>query len=157
MINGPYLDALRRIYCGLNNLGVNWVVTGSVGFALRGMSVVPNDIDIQTDEAGAYEIERVFSEFVTKKVAFSSAERIRSHFGELTIDGIKVQITGDVQKRLDDGTWEPPPDLNRHKEFVEIGGMRVPVLSMEYEYQAYLKLGRTQKAYRRSGVVSKKS
>jgi len=95
---------------------------------------------------GACEIERLFSESVTKKVTFCSTGRIQSHFGELTIDSIKVQIIDDVQKRLPEGTWEPPPDLSRHKESVKIGGMRVPVLSMEYEYQAYLKLGRTDKA-----------
>jgi len=128
------------------NTNVNWVVTGSLGFALQGVPVKPNDIDIQTDEVGAYEIERCFSEFSTEKVAFCSTERIRSHFGVLMIDGIKVEIMGDIQKRLEDGTWEDSVALERHKRVVEIEGMQVPVLSLEYEYRAYLKLGRLKKA-----------
>ena len=146
MINPIYFNVLCKIYAILNDNKVNRVVTGSLGFALQGVPTKVHDIDIQTDKAGAYEIECLFSRFVTKKVAFSSTEKIRSHFGELMIDGIKVEIMGDIQKRLEDGTWENSVDLKHHKKVVEIEGMQVPVLSLEYEYQAYLKLGRINKA-----------
>jgi hypothetical protein len=146
MLDIVYLKVLRKINARLNNTSVNWVVTGSLGFALQGVPAEPNDIDIQTDKRGAYEIERYFSEFMTKRVTFSSTERIRSHFGELMIDGIKVEIMGDIQKPLKDGSWENPVDLEYHKRVVEVEGMKVPVLSLEYEYQAYMKLGRTEKA-----------
>jgi len=146
MLDIVYLKVLRKINAQLNNTSVNWAVTGSLGFALQGVPVEPNDIDIQTDKRGAYEIERYFSEFVTKRAKFSSTERIRSHFGELMIDGIKVEIIGDIQKRLEDGSWENPVDLEQHKRVVEVEGMKVPVLSLEYEYQAYLKLGKIDKA-----------
>ena len=145
-IDPTYLDALRKIYTRLKASDVNWVVTGSLGFALQKVPVTPHDIDLQTDEAGAYEIERLFSEHVIRKVAFSCVENIRSHFGALVIDGITVEIMGDISKRLEDGTWEEPVDLERYKQFVEIKGMQVPVLSLEYESQAYLKLGRIEKA-----------
>ena len=146
MLNPDYLKALRNINARLNNTSVNWAVTGSVGFALQGVPAEPNDIDIQTDKRGAYEIERHFYEFMTKRVTFSSTERIRSHFGELRINGINVEIMGDIQKRLEDGSWENPVDLEYHKRVVEVEGMKMPVLSLEYEYQAYLKLGRIDKA-----------
>ncbi|WP_237702788.1 nucleotidyltransferase domain-containing protein [Thermococcus barophilus] len=124
---------------------MNWVVTGSLGFAFQGLSIEPNDIDIQTDKKGAYEIECLFSEFVIKKVTFSSREKICSHFGARMIDWIKVEIMGDIQKKVYD-EWEPPVDINRYKRFVQIEGMKIPVLDLEYEYQAYLKLGRIEKA-----------
>ena len=146
MLNIAYLKVLHKINARLNNTSVNWAVTGSLGFALQGVPVEPNDIDIQTDKRGAYEIEHHFSEFVTKRVTFSSTERIRSYFGELMIDGIKVEIMGDIQKRLENRSWENPVDLEHHKRVVEVEGMQVPVLSLEYEYQAYLKLGKIDKA-----------
>ncbi len=146
MIDFVHLNVLRKIHARLHNTSVNWVVTGSLGFSLQGVPVEPNDIDIQTDEAGAYEIEHRFSDAVIKKVEFSSTERIRSYFGALQIDGIKVEIMGDIQKRSADGVWEREVDLVRYKRMVEIEGMQVPVLSLEYEYQAYLKLGRIEKA-----------
>jgi hypothetical protein len=121
------------------------VVTGSFGFALQGVPIEPNDIDIK-DKKGDYEIESLFCEFVIKPVRFSSAEKIRSYFGTLMIDGIEIEIMGDIQKRLAEGVWEEPVDLKQYKRVVEIEGVQVPVLSFEYEYQAYLKLGRIEKA-----------
>ncbi|MHC1605530.1 MAG: nucleotidyltransferase domain-containing protein [Candidatus Methanofastidiosia archaeon] len=146
MINPSYLNVLRKIYMRLSSTDVKWAVTGSLNFALQGIDITPNDIDIQTDKEGAYKIERYFSNFVIKKIIFSSSERIRSHFGALMIDGIKVEIMGDVQKWLEDETWEVPVDLELHKRIVELEGMHVLVLSLEYEYQAYQKLGRIHRA-----------
>ncbi|MCI2425892.1 hypothetical protein LM597_00460, partial [Candidatus Acetothermia bacterium] len=73
-------------------------------------------------------------------------ERIRSHFGELMINRIKVEIIGEIQKRLEDGSWDNPVDLECHKRVIEVEGMQVSVLSLEYEYHAYLRLGRIDKA-----------
>ena len=146
MLNPSYLNVLRKIYARMMNTNVNWVVTGSFSFALQGIALEPHDIDLQTDEAGAYEIERRFSEFVTRKVVLSCSEKIRSHFGALLIDGIKVEIMGDISKRLENGTWEEPINLDRYKRSIVVEGMQIPVLSLEHEYQAYLKLGRIEKA-----------
>src|SRR5579884_315732 len=108
MLNPDYLNVLRKIYARLVNTNIIWVLTGSLSFALQGIALQPHDIDLQSDEAGAYEIERRFSEFVVRKVTFSTAEKIRSHLGALSIDGIQVEVMGDISKRLDDGTWEEP-------------------------------------------------
>lgn len=145
MIPQTHLKVLRKLYERLKDSSVNWVVTGSLGFALQGVPVEPHDIDVQTDREGAYEIERLFSEFVVEPVRFKESERIRSHFGTLVIDGIRVEIMGDIQKKVED-EWEQPVDISRYKRFVQIEGMQIPVLDLEYEYQAYLKLGRVKKA-----------
>ena len=146
MINPVYLNVLRQICTRLSNTDVSWVVTGSLGFALQGVPVQPNDIDIQTDRVGAYEIESLFSDVVIRKVKFSATERIRSHFGALEIDGIEVEIMGDIQKRGANHVWDEVVDLVHYRHMIEIDGLLVPVLALEYEYQAYLKLGRIEKA-----------
>ena len=146
MIDPRYINVLRKIYTRLEDGQVNWAVTGSFGMALQGMDVDVHDIDIQTDKESAYEIERRFSEYMVKPVHYRASERIRSHFGALEMDGIKIEIMGDVQKRLEDQTWEDPVKIERHKCWVRVESMQVPVLSLQYEYQAYLKLGRPEKA-----------
>ena len=142
MIDISYAKAMRRIYKGLQDRPVNWVVTGSFSFAIQGVPITPDDIDLQTDLAGALTIEQLLSKYVVQKVKFSSNEQIRSHFGELSINGVKVEIMGDVQKRNEDGSWEKPVDLDRYKQFVEFRGMTIPVLALECEYETYMKLGR---------------
>src|SRR5689334_5381304 len=130
MIEQRYLDVLRIVVRRLTGEALAWAVTGSCGFALQGLDLAVHDIDLQTDGPGAYAIERDFAERSVRKVAFSAAERIRSHFGALEIDGVKIEIMGDLQKRLADGIWEPPVDVARHRRWVKTGNMRIPVLSL---------------------------
>lgn len=146
LLTSKHLGVLRTIHARLLDSGIIWAVTGSLGFALQGVPIQPRDVDIQTDEAGAYQIERLFAERVVRKVVLSEAERIRSHFGALSIGGITVEIMGDVQKRQQDGTWGPPTDIRLHIRHIEVEGVRLPVLSLAYEYQAYLSLGRVERA-----------
>jgi Aminoglycoside-2''-adenylyltransferase len=142
MVAPAYLTILRQIYDALDGSGVQWVVTGSFGFALQGLPVEPHDIDIQTDASGAYEIARRLAAYAVRPVAFVESARMRSHLGGLQIDGISVEIMGDIQKRSADDSWEPPVDLERHRREVEIDGMQIPVLSLTYERGAYHTLGR---------------
>ena len=71
---------------------------------------------------------------------------MRSHLGKLEINGIQVEIMGDIQKRAADGRWDEPPRLEQNKQWVVFDGLRLPVLALEYEYRAYLQMGRLEKA-----------
>jgi hypothetical protein len=145
-ISPEHLNALRKVHERLHGSQVTWLVCAGMSLLLQGVPVSAHDIDLETDAAGAYEIERLFAEYVTRRVNFSSTDRIRSHFGALCIDGIKVEIIGDIEIRAEDGTWERSPDLQKHRRFVAVEGMQIPVLSLEYECEAYRKLGRPEKA-----------
>jgi hypothetical protein len=146
MIPNAYFKVIQEIMNRLKGNAITWVVTGSLGMALQGVPVEIHDIDIQTDQNGAYEIEKRFAEYGIQSVHYLESERMRSHFGKLEIDGITVDIMGDIQKRLDDQSWETSVEIERYRRWVEVGEMRIPVLSLEYEYQAYLTLGRSDKA-----------
>ena len=141
-----FLDVLRAIVERLDDGQVIWVVTGSLGMALQGVPRQPHDIDLQTDAPGAYEIEARFRPQVIRPVRWSTTGRLRSHFGTLLVGGLEVEIIGDIQKRLPDGTWTPAPDLERHRRLVEVAGMRVPVLDLAYEAEAYAQMGRVARA-----------
>ena len=62
MIDLRFLGILRKICTVLENCRINWVITGSLGMILQGMDLEIHDIDIQTDQRGAYAIESCFSE-----------------------------------------------------------------------------------------------
>jgi hypothetical protein len=146
MIEPQFVRALGTICARLEKSGVKWAVTGSLGMVLQGMDLAVHDIDLQTDNEGAYEIERRLSEFVLKPVLYKATQRMRSRLGLLEIEAVQVEIIGGIQKLLEDGTWEEPVDVELHKRWAEVGGLMVPVLSLEYEYGAYLAMGRTEKA-----------
>jgi len=114
--------------------------------ALQGLVIEVHDIDIQTDRQGAYEIENIFPEYMVAPVHYFESEQIRSYFGKLEIEGINVEIMGDIQKLIDERSWEEPVKVEQYRHWIEFESMQIPVLSLEYEYQAYLKLGRVEKA-----------
>ncbi|MDT8898640.1 hypothetical protein QYE77_10190 [Thermanaerothrix sp. 4228-RoL] len=140
-----FFEVLRLIHSRLRLLPYPWVLTGSLGMALQGMPVAVHDVDLQTDRIGAYAIADRLVEFITQPVHEWVSERLRSHFGRLKIGGIQVEIMGDIQKWVD-GAWEPPVDITRYRHWVDYEGLRLPVMDLAYEYQAYLKLGRWAKA-----------
>jgi len=145
-IESRFLKAIRIICHRVGECRSHWVVTGSLGLALHGMDVAVHDIDLQTDEQGAYEIEEYLDEYIVTPVHYKDSEKIRSHFGVLNITGVKVEIMGDLQKKLSDQTWEEPVKVEEYKEWIEFSGMKIPVLTLVYEYQAYLRLERFEKA-----------
>jgi hypothetical protein len=157
MLPPTHRDVLHKLYAQLKDTSINWVVTGSLSFALQGVPITPNDIDLQSDKTGAYTIEQHFSEFVVRKVAFLPSEKICSYFGVLTIDGINVEIMGDLQKRKANGEWEEPVDLALYKHTVVFDGMHIPVLTLEYEYYAYMKLERFERAQMLMNTIQRKA
>src|SRR4030042_329572 len=136
MISPRFMSVLQQIHDRLKGREIRWTVVGSMGLALRGLPLEPHDIDIMSDDIGAYEIERVLSEFVKKPVYLRESDTLRSHFGELEIDGVKVEIMGDLRIRASDGTWEELVDMQKDTQVAFVEDMRLPVLSFECEQWA---------------------
>lgn len=139
-------EALRLLVARLAGEPVVWALTGSTSFALQGVAVAVNDIDVQTGGEQAYLLAACFPEQVLWPVTFSGTGRVRSHFGVLIIAGVIVELMGGLQKRLLDGSWEEPVDVARHRRFVSLDDLSVPVLDLAYEEQAYRLLGRVERA-----------
>lgn len=164
--------ALSRIIQTLQGRDIIWALTGSASFALQGVPVEVHDIDIQTDAAGAYAIQALFADKIIRPVAFLESPNIRSHLGAVEVEGVVVEIMGAIQKRIrrinEDRTqdeknavpdqpghscsqlptpeWEPPVDVGALRIFARWEGYAVPVLPLEYEFGAYVRLGRFERA-----------
>ena len=141
-----YLSVLKTLTTTLKDCSAVWALTGSTSFVLQGVPLSPNDVDVQTTEDGVYAIEEVFEERIIDPVSLSESEAIRSHFGVLELNGVRVEIMGAVHKRQPDGTWESPVSITDHRTFVDVEDISVPVLSLRYEAKAYERLGRSERA-----------
>jgi len=145
LIKPTFIEVLKLLEDELSKTEVNWALTGSTSFALQGMQYEPDDIDIQTDQEGAYEIQSLFKEHIRREVSFSTKNNIRSYFGELNINGVSVEIIGDIQK-FDGTEWERTPNLHEIKHYINVFNLKLPVLTLEYEVEAYRRIGRIEKA-----------
>ena len=141
----PLLAVLRLIAEQLQGTTINWAVTGSCSLALQGLPVAVHDIDLRTSAKDAYALESRFHLYQKRPVTLASTPTVQSHFGALEINGIQVEIIGDMQHRLPDGTWEPIVDMNRFKEWVRLDDIELPVMSLAFLYKAYQLLGRADK------------
>ena len=121
-----------------------WAFTGSFGQYIQGMELGPHDIDIQTDKRGAYAINKILKNHCVEQVYFRESEKIKSYFGVFEIDYIKIEVMGDIQKLVND-FWTPPPDLESKILKVNWRGLKLPVMDLKHELQAYNDMGRFER------------
>ncbi|CAG0936404.1 hypothetical protein TFLX_05277 [Thermoflexales bacterium] len=145
MIPASHLLAIYLIVERTRDSCIDWAVVGSTGMALQGVPLEVHDLDIQTDREGAYRLAELFTEHAVTPVRYVASDRIRSHLGEYELAGVKVEIMGALEK-LVNGVWEQPVDIREHRHWLEVNGLVVPVLDLEYEVEAYTQMGRTERA-----------
>ena len=144
MLSPSHGYALNLIYTSLNNKDIVWALTGSTALIVHGMQLPANDIDIMTNEAGAYKIGELLKEFEIMPVSFSSTDKIRSHFGRYNIGGVSVEIMGDVQIKQND-TWSDVDNLTLGIEHINYKNMMLPTLGLTREKLGYERLGRHER------------
>jgi hypothetical protein len=142
-----YRRALRLICDRLPFPQVNWALTGSLGQYLQGVRGEVHDVDVQTDEAGAWFANDALREFACVDVYSRTSPLMLSLFGMFEVEGVHVEIMGAVRKRARPGDpWGAATDPREHCRLVTVDGYTVPVLSLEYEVEAYQAIGRQERA-----------
>jgi len=146
LIPPDYLAVLRKLYNRLEETDIVWVLTGSLGLAIKGIPLTPNDIDIQTDRAGVNEFARIFADDLEQEPFFWETQHTQSWVAKFEMDGIQVEVMGDMRHRDEDGDWDDPPNLEAVRLYIQVAEMRIPTLSLEFEEDAYRSMGRYDKA-----------
>jgi hypothetical protein len=142
-----HLDVLVGLVSRLPAEKFDWAVTGSFGQRLQGVPVVVHDLDLQSDEPTARELDRLLSGTVIEPLAWRDSERIRSLFGRYSVNGLTIEVMGYLSKRMEAAaSWSRPTCVREHRVLVGYGSLMIPVLSLAYEEQAYRILGRSDRA-----------
>ena len=134
---------LRRFAHRLNQAGISYKIVGGTSLALHGVPVGVRDIDVETSAAGAYRVEGLWADYVVQPVQLLESATYRSHLGRLSIDGVVVEVMGDIQ-RPDGDSWTSTAALT--KTMVSLDGEPVPVPWLEEEILAYVRRGRLARA-----------
>ena len=133
-------EAVKTIAKALSNSEVPYTFIKSSSLALHGLPVIPNDIDILTTARGAYDIEKIFSECLVRNTNYSSNDMFGSHFGELRINGVKIEVMGDLT--ANHGRWQSYNHSLRERDYITIDGYQIPVSQLTHERESYLALNR---------------
>ena len=103
--------ALREVARRLGGPGVRWAVTGSAGHRLQGVPVDVHDLDIQTDEPGAWMAHETLADVAVQRLTRWKSTTMSSLLGRYRIADIDVEIIGDIRHRA---SQEPPWDEPVH-------------------------------------------
>lgn len=147
-IPDSHIRALRALTERLKGQkGLVWALTGSASFALQGMDIPVNDIDVAADRDSALRIGALLEDCCIKPVEADSAARyVRSYYGQFRLEGVDVDLMGDSRRMDLDGSWTEPAFLPPLIEWVSVSSLRLPVLSLAFEEQAYRLLRRDERA-----------
>lgn len=137
--------ALELVCERLSGTPVEWATSGSAALALQGVPVSCADLDLATTADDAAAVEQALAGDVIEPVGYRTRGALRGHLGRVSLSGIEVEVLGDIQNRLPDGTWTPPPRLSEYITYVPLDEKRCPVLSLSYLRAAYAAMGRTDK------------
>ncbi|MHB8360750.1 MAG: nucleotidyltransferase domain-containing protein [Thermoplasmataceae archaeon] len=127
-------DDFKKVLITLINRippSVKWAIDGSASLALQGINVSPHDIDILTDSDGANKIGEIFSDNIVKKVEFSQTEKYESVFGKMQIDGINIDIMGNLRIFRNESWTDIQNPGSVVTISVEIDGFEIKVVSLD--------------------------
>jgi len=130
VLESKMLETVKLISSLLSS-AENWAIDGSASLALQGIDLKPNDIDVLTDENGAYEIQTLLSDYLETPVRHISNDKYDSHFGTVVINEIRVEIMGDLRVFREDRWSDTQNPRNCKIKVVNLEGIRVPVVSLE--------------------------
>ena len=145
MISKQFIKALAIVAQRLEKNDIAWAIVGSGALALQGMDVTPNDLDISVDVKDLEKIRAAFSDHYSTEV-----KEIETLSGKQALDvtanikGVETQFCGEL-KTNEEAIW-----FNRvvsgMTNDIDVGGVRVPCISLLAAIEAYTELHRPQKA-----------
>ncbi len=139
----PWYPPLREIADQLNSHGIPYRIVGGVALVLHGVPIRTTDIDVETDQAGAYSVQELFPDRVVLPVDWRESESYRSHFGRLDFGGVQVEIMGQIERR-DGSKWVNTAVCTTAT--IDLDGVPVRVPWLEEEVLANIRRGRMERA-----------
>jgi len=135
---------LKIFYDQVSDKEIFWILSGSTSLYIQGVDILANDIDIITDEKGVKSLDKILSEYCIQKPEYSSTEEYCSYYGQYIINGVKIDLVGNFQYKMKDGSWS---ELRPKKKYFEkeYNGMSLLLLPLEVELKEYEELGKLNK------------
>jgi hypothetical protein len=146
MITENVYKTLTIILRVLRSNKVNWVLIGSLNLFLQGVEIEYHDIDIYTDKEGVSLINKIFGKYVIQPINFSETDVFKSFRGIFKINDCLVDVVSDLHFRPSiNSKWFKSSGLSNLKT-LKYKDLLLPVTPLNEEYQAYINMGRLEKA-----------
>ena len=149
-----FISALRELYNILSSNGCFWILIGSTSLRIQGVDVKLNDIDILTNKKGSIIIDKLLLQYRIKKTEYSTTDKYRSYYGIYQIGKIKIDVMGEFQYKMKDGSWSQP-NQNHKIIYKEFEGMKLPLLTLKQELVECENMGKYDKVEKIRNTIAR--
>lgn len=112
MDKSDIVQALGKLHHLLLPIKQPWFIIGTSNLLLAGFNVEPNDIDILTDKSTASLIHKFLKPFEVPVQLKKDDEKFRSAFSRYNIEGVSIELMGDLQVNTNAGWVDVLPLVN---------------------------------------------
>lgn len=153
MLPQPVLKSVIKLGKTLKGAQAKWAIDGDAAEIMMGVNLHTDAIEVLTTKEGTSEICARMSEYQTlapvtveqklEREADIDGKKFpvltKSLYAELTVDGVKVKVYGDLQIKV--GEWEWGDPLDFEPELVSVVGITVPLVPLRLKSELDLGLG----------------
>lgn len=145
-------SAVRQVVPAMFKSQQPWALMGSTASVLQGIDgYSPPDIDLVTTGEGAYIMEGAVAGCgaTVRPVSWSVSPPYESHFGIFEVEGVKVEVMGDLIIRCDDGVIDAAEHFARWTDKVRVlhfEGFHIPLVRLEWQLVANVLLRRPERS-----------
>ncbi|NTW61910.1 hypothetical protein HGB25_00630 [Candidatus Saccharibacteria bacterium] len=153
MVPSKNINALKTLHDKLSD--VDWRLIGSMNLALQGVDIEAKDIDVRINVEDIQTVQSALKDYCKKQIEYGQNDGYSSFFGQFNIEGVQVDVIAGIVEK--DG-FKTTDDLLAIKPIViEVYGISIPCVDLKTEYDAYISLGRKEKAVLIKSVIENNS
>lgn len=137
LVSASLLAALTTAAEALKHTGGNWLVGGSCGLMLHGITLdrEPRDLDIYYDKAAVKSVSEALKRYAIDEPHYSQTDIYESTLSHYMIDGIQVEGVGAFRVHALDSDYSVEADYlaANHPFYYQIGDKRIPLIPLGHE------------------------
>lgn len=142
MSNFPFEEQLSDCVSRFSSVP-GWAVSCGSALRLHGLDYEPHDLDFFAGSTDAYKMADKLQDVpAVFPFEWRASGIFASHFGRFLINGVEVDVVGDfsVNRQGHIYLWDAQHPCWSRLEIIEVGGLRIPLFSLEDLLLVYLAL-----------------
>ncbi len=167
VVPNTYVNAILKLHEKLEGRNAVWIIDGDLAEALRTVSVAPDCIEIVCTKRDAKQIFEAVKDLkptpmalhvkkLPRKATVEGKEfsvLVRSYSFEFMVDGVEVEVEGNVQYKV--GEWDWGEVFMFNPEYVYVVGKKTAVTPLAVRAELYQCLGWKDRYEAVMGVIQR--
>lgn len=140
------LNVLAAVGKEFNNKSITWAVGGSLLLYIKGITDTFQDLDLMVSEKDIHMAEKILREMGKAQPPHPDAQYRTRYFLEFVVEDVDIDVISGFVIMKDGIAWECPLRSEDIRETFQVGGVAVPLQSLEKWENYYHLMGREKKA-----------